>query len=219
MDEVRFYRASNKPYGVFSNLYRRLIVFEGLTFSTGEHAYQYGKARKPKVRNWLMAAPSPALLAMAAHGLYPWDIAPGWSAGRYDRMRRVVEAKFRQHPDLAEILLATGSARIVETATTDNEVNRRWGEVNGVGQNWLGKILMEVRAALSEPAAGAGRAVAPEGAGAAPPVLCECPRCGREGRWTDGTDADYWCLGCGAVTPFWLMTPGASEGGRNARNL
>jgi len=67
MDEIRFYRANEKPYGVFSNLFRRAILFENTTFATAEHAYQAGKARKPEVREWLMAAPSPALLAMAAH--------------------------------------------------------------------------------------------------------------------------------------------------------
>jgi len=68
LKEVRFYRASEKPYGAFSNLYRREIEFEGERFPTSEHAYQAGKARKPEVRKWLMNAPSPALLAMAAHG-------------------------------------------------------------------------------------------------------------------------------------------------------
>lgn len=148
MDEIRFYRASEKPYGCFSNLFQAEIYFEADWFPTAEHAYQAGKPRKAEVRRWLMDAPSPSLLAMAAHGLYSWDIAPGWSKGRRDRMRRVVEAKFRQHEDLAEILLATGETRIVEAATVDNEVNRRWGEVNGKGANWLGLILMDVRAAL-----------------------------------------------------------------------
>src|SRR3546814_12545569 len=75
MSEIRFYRASEKPYGAFSNLYRREVEFEGEVFPTSEHAYQAGKARKPAVRKWLMEAPSPALLAMAAHGLYYWDVA------------------------------------------------------------------------------------------------------------------------------------------------
>jgi len=69
MNEIRFYRANEKPYGAFSNLYRRPIFFEGETYQTSEHAYQAGKARKPEVRAWLMSAPTPALLAMAAHGL------------------------------------------------------------------------------------------------------------------------------------------------------
>lgn len=148
-DEVRFYRANEKPYGVLSNLYRAKITFESRDFPTAEHAYQFGKARSPAVAEWLMMAPSPSLLAMAAHGLYSWDVAPGWSSGRYQRMRRVVFAKFDQHPDLALILLGTGTARIVESAKVDNEVNRRWGEVDGVGTNWLGMILMDVRAELN----------------------------------------------------------------------
>jgi ribA/ribD-fused uncharacterized protein len=145
VDEIRFYRASEKPYGAFSNLYRRPIEFEGEVFATSEHAYQAGKARKPEVRKWLLAAPSPALLAMAAHGLYYWDIAPGWSKTKFDRMREVLRAKFTQHADLKDLLLSTGEARLVESATVDNEVNRLWGEVNGTGRNKLGILLMEIR--------------------------------------------------------------------------
>lgn len=148
MEEIRFYRASEKPYGVFGNLYKREIDFEDEIFATSEHAYQAGKARKPAVRKWLLAAPSPALLAMAAHGLYYWDVAPGWSKSKFDRMRAVLRAKFTQHEDLKKILLETGDARLVESATVDNPVNRLWGEVNGVGKNTLGIMLMELRTEL-----------------------------------------------------------------------
>ena len=152
LTEVRFYRASEKPYGAFSNLYRREIEFEGEKFATSEHAYQAGKARKPEVRKWLLEAPSPALLAMAAHGLYVWDINSDWSKIKFDRMKRVLQAKFTQHEDLKHLLLSTGTARLVESATVDNAVNRLWGEVNGVGKNKLGELLMEVRAELVETA-------------------------------------------------------------------
>ena len=147
-DEIRFYRASEKPYGAFSNLYRRSVQFEGEVFATSEHAYQAGKARKREVRDWVLSAPSPALVAMAAHGLYYWDIVPGWSRTKFDRMRGVLRAKFTQHDDLRELLLSTGDARLVESATVDNEVNRLWGEVNGEGRNMLGQLLMELRAEL-----------------------------------------------------------------------
>lgn len=152
MDEIRFYRASEKPFGAFSNLYRREIEFEGQLYPTSEHAYQAGKARKSEVRKWLMEAPSPSLLAMAAHGLYYWDVAPGWSTGKFNRMRAVLRAKFTQHADLHDLLLSTGEAQLIETATVDNEVNRLWGEVNGVGRNMLGVMLMELRAELREAA-------------------------------------------------------------------
>lgn len=145
MKEIRFYRASDTPFGCFSNLYRRPINFEDATYPTAEHAYQAGKPRKREVREWLMAAPSPALLAMAAHGLYYWDITPGWSTSKFTRMKAVISAKFLQHDDLQAILLRTGQARLVESATVDNAVNRLWGEVNGVGRNMLGILLMEVR--------------------------------------------------------------------------
>jgi ribA/ribD-fused uncharacterized protein len=146
--EIRFYRANEKPYGVFSNLFRREIEFEGTAYATAEHAYQAGKARKPAVRDWILAAPSPSLLAMAAHGLYQWDIVSDWSRIKFERMRGVLRAKFTQHEDLREVLLSTGTARLVESATVDNAVNRLWGEVNGVGKNMLGMLLMDLRQEL-----------------------------------------------------------------------
>jgi len=147
--EIKFYRSNEKPYGVFSNLYRRPIVFEGREFATAEHAYQAGKARKDAVREWILSAPSPSLVAMAAHGLYTWDIVPNWSATKFDRMRAVLRSKFTQHEDLKELLLSTGNARLVEVGKVDNAVNRIWGEVNGKGQNMLGVLLMELRTDLT----------------------------------------------------------------------
>lgn len=148
LEEIRFYRSNEKPYGAFSNLYRRPIVFEGIVYPTAEHAYQAGKARKEEVRDWILSAPSPSLVAMAAHGLYTWDIAPNWSKTKFARMKGVLLAKYTQHEDLRVLLLGTGSARLVESATVDNAVNRLWGEVNGVGKNMLGVLLMEVRQEL-----------------------------------------------------------------------
>ncbi len=116
-----------------------------MTFPTAEHAYQAGKARKDAVREWILSAPTPSLVAMAAHGLYTWDIVPNWATIKFDRMRDVLRAKYTQHEDLRELLLSTGDARLVEACRTDNPVNRTWGEVNGKGKNMLGVLLMEVR--------------------------------------------------------------------------
>ncbi len=143
MDEIRFYRASDETFGCFSNLYRRPVEFEDEVFDTAEHAYQAGKARKPEVRQWVLSAPSPALVAMAAHGLYWWDIRSDWSKIKFDRMRQVLKAKFTQHEDLQEILLSTGNLRLVESATVDNPVNM------------LGQMLMELRTQLQLEAAAA----------------------------------------------------------------
>lgn len=146
--EIAFYRANEKPYGAFSNLFRRSMVFEDCEYPTAEHAYQAGKARKDSVRQWILSAPTPSLVAMAAHGLYTWDIVPNWSQVKFDRMRVVLRAKYSQHEDLRALLLETGNARLVEAGRTDNAVNRVWGEVNGKGTNMLGMLLMEVRTEL-----------------------------------------------------------------------
>lgn len=148
--EIRFYRANEKPYGALSNLYRREVEFEGRVYPTSEHAYQAGKASKPAVRDWILSAPSPSLAAMAAHGLYTWDIVPNWSQIKFARMRAVLCAKFNQHEDLRELLISTGQARLVEAGTVNNAVNRLWGEVDGKGQNMLGVMLMELRAELAK---------------------------------------------------------------------
>ena len=104
----------------------------------------------------MLSAPSPALVAMAAHGLYWWDIRSDWSKIKFDRMRQVLRAKFTQHEDLCKILLATGEKRLVESATVDNAVNRLWGEVKGQGKNMLGQMLMELRTQLRQEKLAAG---------------------------------------------------------------
>lgn len=147
--EIRFYRANEKPYGAFSNLFPRPIEFDGRTYPTSEHAYQAGKAQKPAVREWILSAPTPALAAMAAHGLYVWDVVPDWAKIKFDRMRAVLRAKFDQHADLKELLMSTGDARLVEAGTVNNAVNRLWGEVDGKGENMLGVMLMELRSAYA----------------------------------------------------------------------
>ena len=149
-NEIRFYRANEKPYGAFSNLSRWTVTFEGVEYPTAEHAYQAGKARKESVRDWILSAPSPSLVAMAAHGLYYWDIVPGWSKNKFHRMKNILMAKYTQHPELRELLESTGDKRLVESATVDNEVNRTWGKVNGKGKNMLGVLLMEVREELRQ---------------------------------------------------------------------
>lgn len=163
---IEFYRANEKPYGAFSNLFRREIKINGMTFPTVEHAYQSLKPRDARVRDWLMAAPAPSLVALAAHvlpseeadpteimgrtadALLGFHTRPGWSRLRYPWMFACLEAKFAQHSDLRELLLSTGDSQIIEAGRIDDDAGRRWGIVNGRGQNYLGRMLMRVRAGL-----------------------------------------------------------------------
>lgn len=169
MTTIEFYRANERPYGAFSNLYRREIEVEGMRFPTVEHAYQWLKPRDPRVRDWLMMAPSPSLLAIASHvlpsdagedpaeimrktadALLGFHTRPGWSRLRYPWMLACLQAKFAQHDDLRELLLATGDCLIVEAGRIDDDAGRRWGVVNGRGNNYLGRMLMRVRSDLAD---------------------------------------------------------------------
>jgi ribA/ribD-fused uncharacterized protein len=60
-------------------------------------------------------------------------------------MYRAVRRKFELHPELRELLLATGEEDIAESAPADYY----WGVGrDGTGQNRLGKIIMQIRSEL-----------------------------------------------------------------------
>lgn len=80
-----------------------------------------------------------------------------WNHVSYDKMLMACRAKFSQNDDLKNKLLATGQRIIVEASPVDNI----WGiglhysndlvldEKNWLGENRLGKVLMQVRDELS----------------------------------------------------------------------
>jgi predicted NAD-dependent protein-ADP-ribosyltransferase YbiA (DUF1768 family) len=60
-------------------------------------------------------------------------------------MTKLLRAKFAQHPDLAEILLATGTKRLIY----DEVSSTFWGERGHVGRSWMGRLLELVRSELA----------------------------------------------------------------------
>ncbi|NNN32135.1 NADAR family protein [Streptomyces sp. S3(2020)] len=74
-----------------------------------------------------------------------------WPDVRLAVMAGLLRAKFTQHPDLAEILLATGSATI---SYTGHEESPYWRDAGSRGgRNWIGRLLELVRSELSWPTA------------------------------------------------------------------
>ena len=76
-------------------------------------------------------------------------LRPDWEKVKNGIMEEIVCAKFTQHTDLAEKLLATGDRVLVE--------GNHWGDTfwgvdtrTGQGENHLGKILMKVREELRQ---------------------------------------------------------------------
>ena len=68
-----------------------------------------------------------------------------WEQIKDEKMLLIVRAKFTQNPELRQMLLDTGDAILIEG---NNWGDTYWGQCNGVGQNKLGIILMQVREEL-----------------------------------------------------------------------
>jgi ribA/ribD-fused uncharacterized protein len=73
------------------------------------------------------------------------EIRADWNDVRVDVMRKVLRMKFAHGTELAERLLGTGDAELVEGNWWKD---RFWGVCEGTGENWLGRLLMERRAEL-----------------------------------------------------------------------
>lgn len=72
---------------------------------------------------------------------------PDWDTVKFDIMLDLVRRKFLGHPDLREMLLATGDEQLIEGNYWGDRV---WGVCDGTGENWLGRHLMTVRQELRE---------------------------------------------------------------------
>jgi ribA/ribD-fused uncharacterized protein len=118
MNEIRFYRASG-AYGFLSNVWRCSVVFEGRQFPSAEHAYQFGNPKEKTVADWMMLAPCASLVAQVAHSLFPWQVRSDWSRIKVERMRAVLRAKFEANADLAQKLIQTRDAELIEVSGSD----------------------------------------------------------------------------------------------------
>jgi ribA/ribD-fused uncharacterized protein len=114
-------------------------------FPTAEHAYQALNSSDPAVREEIRRADSPS----AAKALGAALVArPDWELARVEAMRRVLEEKFRQHPELAERLQATGDEALMHLAPWEAP-HPFWGVDDQLdGQNTQGKLLEELRTVL-----------------------------------------------------------------------
>ena len=135
---INFYSASG-PYGCFSNFSPHGVWLKGRTWPTTEHYFQAQKfAGSPDEVGF---ARSPMIAARMGRSRKR-PLRKDWESVKDRIMHEAVLAKFTQHADLREVLLATGDARIVEH--TENDAY--WGDGgDGSGKNKLGLILMRVR--------------------------------------------------------------------------
>lgn len=145
MVEIKIIDDFKGEYRFLSNFHQRPFEFEGLTYPNAEAAFQAQKcaSAEEKIKYTQVNNPVTAKRMGKKEPGFPSN----WDEICYGIMKRILTAKF-SNPELREKLLATGDAVLIEgNRWHDN----RWGHctcarcVNKPGQNWLGKILMEIR--------------------------------------------------------------------------
>jgi len=125
-------------FGFLSNFYEASIWVDKLQYRSVEHAYQAAKASDPSARELIRNAKRPGDAKRLGKAV---QLPPDWEARKVDLMRDCLRQKF-SNPLLRSLLLATGDAMLVEGNTWNDTF---WGVCRGRGENWLGRLLMEVR--------------------------------------------------------------------------
>lgn len=131
----------DEPNRFLSNFYEMAFDYQGKTWPTVEHAYQAMKTQEPAMREAIRFAKTPGLAKRMGRGIV---LRKHWEAIKIGLMHELLRAKF-DNPDLAQRLLDTGNEYLREGNTWGDKF---WGTVSGVGNNWLGLLLMEVREEL-----------------------------------------------------------------------
>ncbi len=122
-----------------SNFHDSPLVYDNLTWSTAEHAYQAAKTDNVSQKSAIYRIDRPGDAKKMGKVV---TVRADWEEIKLGVMYDIVKAKFDQNPDLREMLLATEDAEIVEGNWWGDTF---WGVCKGVGENHLGKILMRVR--------------------------------------------------------------------------
>ena len=133
MNEICEFRGANY---YLSNFYEIPVTYEGITYQNNEAAFQAQKCLNPKDRIQFagMNATEAKKLGRSV------ALRPDWERVKTSIMRDVVHAKFSQHPELAEKLMATGNAYLAEGNTWHDRV---WGiDENRNGANLLGAYFL-----------------------------------------------------------------------------
>lgn len=123
------------------NDYPAPITVQGIVYPSAAHAYWALSATQPEAHDAIAAADTSAAARELAAGATRRE---DWAQVRTAVMTGLLRAKYDQHPELAEILLATDDATLIY----DDVESAHWGDNSGRGRNWTGRLLELVRSEL-----------------------------------------------------------------------
>ena len=154
-----WFKKVSGPYGWMGNMAPYPIYFNGEMWRTSEALFQALRYANPSIMAQIQAEQSPMGANMVAKSGVntPHRVIVPMSRQDVQNMKLCVMLKFTQHPNLSNLLLATGNQIIFEDASGRKKVNDLfWGahpnpanpNVALQGNNVMGEILMEIRAIL-----------------------------------------------------------------------
>ena len=125
-------------WSFLSNFYPQPFVIGGVMTPTSEHMYQAMKAQNIKDFDFILIAQSPGEAKRRGKMI---KVRSDWPDVKIKIMRELLERKF-ENKELRAKLIETYPHELVEHNTWGD---RFWGKMDGIGENHLGKILMDIR--------------------------------------------------------------------------
>jgi ribA/ribD-fused uncharacterized protein len=138
-------------YAFLSNFYPSIVTWSGHAYPTVEHAFQAAKTVEQVARRpFQLPAPVHQTASRAKQEGRKLRLRPEWEEYKLGLMHDLLREKFREMT-MARRLLETGNARLIEGNTWGDTY---WGAIHNtrgslVGENNLGRLLMEVRDELN----------------------------------------------------------------------
>ena len=126
-----------------SNFVPVQVILDGIIFSSVEHAFVAAKTLDLEMREAIANIVSPGKAKRFGRKI---SLRQGWEQIKIDVMKDLLIQKFSQAHFTSQ-LLKTGDAYLEETNTWHDTF---WGVHNGIGENNLGKLLMQIREDLKE---------------------------------------------------------------------
>ncbi len=140
------FHSKSANYHWLSNFSAHPITVGNVRWSSVEHYYQAQKYPGTETASQIRRAETPLKARKIGQNR---SLAPraDWESVKESVMRSAIEAKFTQNRQLRELLIATGDAELVHESSSD----LFWGRSKeGIGDNRLGIIIMEVRKQLHD---------------------------------------------------------------------
>ena len=140
-DTISFF---DGDYSFLANSFESPVEYEGIKYSSVEHAFQASKTDNKEEKEKIMNASSPTKARVIGRRVTKKD---NWEDTKNDIMYQICLNKFKDNEELKKKLLSTGNYNLINGNTSEDTY---WGVCKEVGDNYLGKILMQIREELKD---------------------------------------------------------------------